>query len=93
MGKPSDFLGEGPLCLLGNIRGVVDLEIPDYDTKEEWDAWFEEICERHIVQSGKIRWEIAQDKDAFLKNMGYVDDEEEDDMDAETPYEQYIFEL
>lgn len=93
MGKPSDFLGEGPLCMIGNITGRLNIELPDFDTKEEWEVWFDELCDKHIVQTGKIRWEIVEDREEFLKNMGYKDDPDEDDLDAETPFDQFIFEL
>lgn len=93
MGKPSDFLGEGPLSMIGNICGKLDIELPDFDTAKEWEEWFDDLCEKHIVQTGKIRWEIVEDKEAFLKNMGYQDDEDEDDLDAESPFEQFFYDL
>ena len=93
MGKPIDFLGEGHLTLMGNIVGKLNIELPDFDTAQEWEDWFDELCDKHIVQTGRIRWEIVEDKEEFLKNMGYEDDEEFDDMDAESPFEQFFFDM
>ena len=93
MGKPDDFLGEGPLTLLGSLVGRLNLEMPDFDTAEEWEEWFDKMCDEHIVQSGKYGWEIVEDKEQFLKNMGYKFDENEDDPTAENPYEQYFMNL
>ena len=93
MAKPDQFLGEGPLTLLGSMVGRLGLEMPDFDTAEEWEEWFDRLCDEHIVQSGKYGWEIVEDKEKFMKNMGYVVDEEEDDQDAENPYEQYFMSL
>ena len=93
MAKPDQFLGEGPLTLLGSMVGRLGLEMPDFDTAEEWEEWFDRLCDEHIVQSGKYGWEIVEDKEKFMKNMGYVVDEEEDDTDAENPYEQYFMSL
>ena len=93
MAKPDQFLGEGPLTLLGSMAGRLGLEMPDFDTAEEWEEWFDRLCDEHIVQSGKYGWEIVEDKEKFMKNMGYVVDEEEDDPDAENPYEQYFMSL
>lgn len=90
MAKPDKFLKEGELTLLGGIMGQLKIDLPDYETAEEWEEWFEKVCDDHIVKSGKYGWEIVPDKDKFFKNMGYVDDEEEDDLDAETPFEQYF---
>ena len=93
MGKPIDFLSLGQIDLLGNIIGKLDIEIPDFDNKEDCEKWFDELCDQHIVQTGRIRWEIVEDKENFMKNMGYEDDEEMDDLDAESPFEQFFFDL
>lgn len=93
MAKPDKFLSEGELTLLGGLLGQLKLDMPDFETAEEWKTWFDDICDNHIVQSGKYGWEIVPDKEKFFKNMGYVDDPEEDDLEAESPYEQYIMEF
>lgn len=93
MGKPKDFLGEGPLTLLGTIMGQVDVELPDFDTAAEWEAWFDELCDNHIVQTSKYGWQAVADKEKFMKDMGYTEDTEFDDIDAESPFEQFFFDL
>ncbi len=92
MAKPDKFFGEGPLALMGSITDRLNIDIPDFDTKEEWEDWFDKLCEDHIAQTGRFRWEIVDDKEEFLKSMGYKEDPE-DDPDAETPFDQFIFQL
>lgn len=84
MGRPEKFLNEGNMTLLGGIVSELGLEMPDFNTREEWEHWLDELVEKHVVQVTRYSWTVVENKEQFLADRRFTPEEEEngDDYDA-----------
>ncbi len=84
MGRPEDFLNEGNMTLLGGIVSQLGLEMPNFDTREQWEDWLEQLVEDHVVQTSRYSWTVVENKAQCLADRAWTPEEEEngDDYDA-----------
>lgn len=86
MGRPQNYLGEGQMTLLGGIVSELGIEMPDFNSYEEWEKYLDQLIEKHVVQVSKYGWTVIENKEQFLEERADLEEEEDS-------FDEYVFDM